>query len=247
MRKIGWFDIKTKFKHALRRTFYTKVGQEFVCFIIISYIKFVNATSKIKIVGDDYTFARFKNNQSAILVTWHNQIMMAPFINKRIKKVNKLKKMASLTSKHGDGRFVGIILEKFGANNIYGSTKDGRKADRGINMHGLKEIIRAIKQGLGISITPDGPRGPSQKINGEIIKIAELTGAPIIAVGIGYSKYKSLNSWDKFKIPLPFGKINYYYSEPFFVGKNLDDKEIQKLNLKLEEAINSTSAKANVF
>lgn len=247
MRKISWFDIKTKFKHILRRIFYTDIGQEIICYVIIFYIKIVHLSSKINILGSNYAMDRFKNNQPVIICSWHHQIMMSPFVASQIKKVNRTKRIASLASKHGDGRFVGKIMDKYGVNNISGSSRDGRKADRGIDMYGLKEIFRAIKNGLGIAITPDGPRGPSQKINGEVIKIAEITGAPIVPVGIGYSTYVSLDSWDKFKIPLPFGKVNYYYGEPFLVGKNLSEEEIQNLNLKLEDAINFVANESNKF
>ncbi len=81
-----------------------------------------------------------KNNQPVIICSWHHQIMMSPFVASQIKKVNRNKKIASLASKHGDGRFVGKIMDKYGVNNISGSSRDGRKADRGIDMYGLKEI-----------------------------------------------------------------------------------------------------------
>lgn len=245
--KINWFDIKTKLKKITRSVLYTKIGQELICNLIILYIKIVDLTSKTKISGSNYAFERFKNNQSVIINSWHHQIMMSSLVPKQIRKFNKTKRIASLASKHGDGRLVGKIMEKSGVINISGSTKDGRKSGRGIDMSGLKAIIRAIKNELGIAITPDGPRGPSEKINGEVIKIAELTGAPIIPVGIGYSRYFRLNTWDKFVIPLPFSKVCFYYGEPFFVPKNLDEEEIKNLNLKLETAINFVAKQANIF
>jgi lysophospholipid acyltransferase (LPLAT)-like uncharacterized protein len=247
MKKIDWFAIKTKFKYLIRRIFYSYIGQELTCYLIIFYIKLINVTSKTNISGSNYAFERFKNNQSVIITSWHHQIMMSTLVPKHIRKFNKTKRIASLASKHGDGRFVGKIMEKSGVINISGSTKDGRKSGRGIDMSGLKAIIRAIKNELGIAITPDGPRGPSGKINGEVIKIAELTGAPIIPVGIGYSRYFRLSTWDKFVVPLPFSKVCFYYGEPFFVPKNLGEEEIKNLNLKLETAINFVAKQANIF
>jgi lysophospholipid acyltransferase (LPLAT)-like uncharacterized protein len=185
MAKFGWFDIKTKFKKIIRSFFYTKAGQELICCLAINYIKLVKLTSRTIIVGDEPAMDRFKNNQSLILLCWHHRIMMSPFIIKQIKSVNKTGKFASLASKHGDGRFVGRIMEKCGVVNIAGSSQDGRKSSRGIDMHGLKEIFRALKNELGLAITPDGPRGPAHKINGEVIKIAKLSGAPIVPIGIG--------------------------------------------------------------
>ncbi len=245
MRKIGWFDIKTKFKKNVRSFFYTKIGQELICYLVIIYIKLIDYTSRKIIVGDGFIMDRMKNSQPIIINSWHHQIMMAPFIASQIKQVNKARKIASLASKHGDGRFVGRVMEKFGVINIAGSTQDGRKASRGIDMHGLKEIFRVLKNQLGIAITPDGPRGPSRKINGEVIKIAKLSGVPILPIGIGYSRFFELNTWDRFKVPLPFGVVCYYYGDLMYVDKDTKEEDISGLNLLLEEKINFVADQAN--
>jgi hypothetical protein len=245
MKKIGWFDIKTKFKKIIRSIFYTKFGQELICYLVIIYIKIVYYSSKIIIINNDSVKDRLKNDQSIIIVSWHHQIMMAPFVANQIKKINQTRKIASLASKHGDGRFVGRIMEKFGVINIAGSTQDGRKSSRGIDMHGLKEIFRVLKNQLGIAITPDGPRGPARKINGEVMKIAKLSGVPIVPFSIGYSRFFELNTWDKFKVPLPFGKICYHYGDLFFIDKQIKEEEIANLNLLLEDKMNSTVSKAD--
>ena len=241
----SWFDLKTKFKKIIRSIFYTKFGQSLICHLVVLYIKLVYCTSRKIFINKDFAMDRFKNKHPAIIASWHRTIMLSPFIAKHIKKVNKVNKIASLASKHGDGRFVGGVMEKFGAINISGSSRDGRKSSRGIDIYGLKEIFRVLKSQLGIAITPDGPRGPAGKINGEIIRIAKLSSTPILPIGIGYSKFFLLNSWDKFIVPLPFGKICYYYGDLFFVDKNIQEQEISNLNLLLEEKINLAVKNAN--
>jgi lysophospholipid acyltransferase (LPLAT)-like uncharacterized protein len=243
--KLGWFDIKTKFKKIIRSIFYAKIGQELVCYLIIGYVKLVILTSKKIFIGEEKVVEKFKNNQPLILAAWHNRIMMSPMFIGRVRKINKNKKLASLASKHGDGRFVGRVMEKFGAINISGSSRDGRKASRGIDMHGLKEIFHVLKHELGVAITPDGPRGPACKINGAIIKIAELSQVPIMPIGIGYSNFFELNTWDKFRFPKPFGVICYYYGDFISVNKHITEEEIQKLNLFLEEQINLATTAAD--
>ncbi len=238
-------SFKTKIKRQSKRFFYGEFGQKIVCAIIIAYIKFVYLTSRKIFLNQDLMLDKFKNQQSLIIAGWHNRIMMTPFIIKQIKKVNKVNKISSLTSKHGDGRFVGKVMEKFGAVNIYGSSRSKKHLNRGIDIGGLKDIFRALKNELGVAISPDGPRGPANKINGEIIKIAKLSAKPILPASIGYSKFFQLNSWDKFKIPLPFSVICYCYGEPIFVNKNINDQEILQLNLLLEEQINQTAKTAD--
>jgi lysophospholipid acyltransferase (LPLAT)-like uncharacterized protein len=244
-KRPSWFDIKTKFKKTIRSIFYTKFGQEFVCLMVTNYIKAVYCSSRVKIIQNESLKQRLKDGKSVIISSWHNQIMMTPFVAIHAKKANKDKRFAALASKHGDGKFVGKVMERFGIINIAGSSRDGRKASRGIDIHGLKEIFRALKNQLGVAITPDGPRGPAFKINGEIIKIAKLSGSPIVPIGVGYSSFITLKTWDKFKIPLPFSTITYYYGEEIFIDKDIVEKDIPALNLSLVEKMNFATNQAN--
>ena len=90
MAKLSWFDIKTKFKKIIRSFFYTKFGQELVCYLITSYIKLVYHTSKKFFIGDAVAMQRFKNKQSVIIASWHRTIMLAPFVAIASKKLINL-------------------------------------------------------------------------------------------------------------------------------------------------------------
>ena len=46
-----------------------------------------------------------------------------------------------------------------------------------------------------------------KKINGEILNMAKISGATIFAISYSTSNFIEFKSWDKFKFPLPFGKI----------------------------------------
>jgi hypothetical protein len=245
MKTPSWFIIKNKLKQKIRSFFYSKWGQNLLCLMVVTYIKIVYFTSKKIFIGDETVMQRFKDRQPTIIAMWHRSIMLCPFISNHIKKVNKVNKIASLASKHGDGKLVGNVMKKFDIINIAGSTRDSKISGRGINISDLKAIFRALKDQLGLAITPDGPRGPSQKINGEIIKIAKLSSVPILPAAIGYSRFFLLNSWDKLIIPFPFGKICYCYGDLFFVDKNSTEQEIANLNSLLEQKINLVAQSAD--
>ena len=144
----------------------------------------------------------------------------------------------TLASKHGDGRVVGRVMEKFGFNSILGSTQGGRKSSRGIGIDAIRQIFSGLKKGGAIGITPDGPRGPNQKINGEVLNIARISGAKILIISSSTSKSKIVNSWDKFKIPLPFSKLVYLcHDELFTVDKKLNKNQLNKLKLQIEKTL----------
>jgi lysophospholipid acyltransferase (LPLAT)-like uncharacterized protein len=200
----------------------------------------VYVTSKKTFIGAEKMITASQNNQPIILSFWHNRLMMIPFLaNKIVHKVRKTLpqyRFMTLASKHGDGKFVGRVMERFNFISISGSTKEGRKKkSRGIDLKSLRQIFNGLKNGYSLGITPDGPRGPNQKINGEIVNIARISGAIIFPVSYSCSRFKTLRSWDKFKIPLPFSKLCFYCENPIIVGKEISEEEGENIKKLLTE------------
>lgn len=236
---IEWYDVKTKFKQLLRKITYSWLFQELVCLFFMGYIKLVFLSSKKKFVNREVLVNTAKNKAPLICVFWHNRLMMIPFITKEPKTIYRDYNFMTLASRHGDGRFVGRTMEKFGLISIYGSSQDKRKSSRGIDISSFRKIFEGLKKGYSLGITPDGPRGPNQKINGEIINIARISGAGILPISCSYSRFKQLNTWDKFKVPLPFSTLCFYYdAAPIYVAHNTKADEIEKIKNAVEERMN---------
>jgi lysophospholipid acyltransferase (LPLAT)-like uncharacterized protein len=239
---FGWYDIKTKFKQLLRRLTYSKAIQELICLIVIFYIRLVYFTSKVTFIGDDKLSETAKNNQGVIFSFWHNRLLMIPFLASRVaQEVHKSRpefKFMSLASRHGDGKFIGRIMEKLKFVSVLGSTNDGRKKSRGIDLSSFRKIINGLKNNDALGITPDGPRGPNQKINSEIVNIARISGAAIFPISYSCSRFKELNSWDKFKFPLPFSKLCFYCSDPLVIDKDASKEDVAEMKNLLEEKMN---------
>ena len=100
-----------------------------------------------------------------------------------------------------------------------------------------------------MGITPDGPRGPNQQVNGELINIARLAKAKIVAVSYSSSNFKIIQkSWDKFKIPLPFSKLCFVVDELFFEAKrNSDEEDVAQQKIIITERLNLVQKKADKF
>ncbi|MBU6338521.1 MAG: lysophospholipid acyltransferase family protein [Rickettsiales bacterium] len=236
---VEWYDIKTKFKQLLRRITYSWLFQQLICLIVLCYMKLVYHSSKKIFINEEVLIEAVKNKIPLVIPFWHNRLMMIPFVTVKTKKLYHNYNFMTLSSNHGDGRFVGKVMEKIGLISIYGSSKDGRKASRGIDISNLKQIIKGLKNGLSLGITPDGPRGPNQKINGDIINIAKISKAKILPISYSCSKNKRLNSWDKFYIPLPFSKLCFYLDNSFIeVPNNLDEKGEEELKNLIENRMN---------
>ncbi len=231
-----WYDLRTKFKQLLRKITYSWLVQELICLAFMSYMRLVYFSCRKVFINPEILIDSAKNKTPLICVCWHNRLMMMHFVTNKPKKIYHDYTFMILASRHGDGKFVGRIMEKFGLISIYGSSKDGRKSSRGIDIGSFKKIFTGLKKGYSLGITPDGPRGPNQKINGEIVNIARLSGAGILVTSNACSRFKQLNTWDKFKIPLPFSKLCFYFDDaPFYVARDLKSDELENIKTAVEE------------
>ncbi len=238
-REIEWYDIKTKSKKIIRSLLYSYLIQQLICSFIYYYLWLVYYSSRKKFINYRNFIQEVEQERAVIVCSWHNRLMMMPFISSFANKKSKKKyHFMALASSHGDGQFVGRVMAKFGFTNIYGSSQRGRKGSRGIDLSSIRQIIRGLKNGNGLGITPDGPKGPNQKVNGEIINIAKLSGAAILPISYSTSNFIQFNSWDKFKMPLPFSKLNFYFGDLIFADKEISKEEELFLKNKLEQDLN---------
>ncbi len=243
---VEWYDIKTKFKQLLRKVFYNFLMQELLSLLIMLYIELVFISSRKKIINDKLINDAIKIRSPLIIAFWHNRLVMIPTMAKRIKNSHPNYNFMTLASRHGDGRIVGRVMKKFGLISILGSTKDGRKSSRGIDFSAMRQILDGLKRGHSLGITPDGPRGPNQQINGDIINIARITQAKIIAVSYGSSNFITFNSWDRFKLPLPFCKLCFFIDEiPLEIPRSCSEEDITKYEKSLTDKLNFAQLKAD--
>ena len=118
-----------------------------------------------------------------------------------------------------------------GSQNKWWKDKGGKEA--------TFELISRLNNGENIEVTVDGPSGPLHQVKNGVIKIAKLTGTPIIPV-VWYSKSRFLSSlptWDKLKIPLWFVKTINIYGTPIYVPETATKEEENKIKEQLRTAL----------
>ena len=208
------------------------IAQQFLAFIISLYIKLVKLTSLIIIKNIESPQHYWKDNKPFILAFWHNQLMMISYCWQSNTKIN------ILASGHSDGRLGAIVGKYFKLNNIPTSSNE-----KSIS---LKPIYKLLKNSNYIGITPDGPRGPSQKVSDGIIKISKTTQVPIIPIGFSSSKFKTLKSWDSFLITKPFSKCAFVWGDSITIPKDCNKIEIEGYKNKLEKELNNCIKKAKI-
>ena len=118
--------------------------------------------------------------------------------------------VAVLISEHSDGELIARAAESLGYRSIRGSTTRG--AERA-----LLSLVRELKEGRYVAVTPDGPKGPARRFAPGALIAAQRAGAPILPVAAGADRAWRLRSWDRFMIPKPFARITVAYGTPAVV------------------------------
>ncbi len=151
-----------------------------------------------------------------------------------------------LISKSRDGNLVAYTSKFLHFGVIRGSrtAKFKNKDKRGAGA--LREMKHTLKNGDCIFMTPDGPRGPRMRMGEGPLRLAKLSGAPILAYGLSTSRKVLFNSWDRFMLPLPFGRGRIIFLGPVSVPKNTTDQQLEILRQQLENLLNEATQKADV-
>lgn len=159
--------------------------------------------------------------ENTILAFWHGEILMLPFLYRKLRKTPNI---YIISSNHFDGGLIAKMCDLFGFSSIRGSTGSGRG---GVRV--LISSIRALNEGTDIGIAVDGPRGPYHHIADGVIMMAQKTGKKISICRVYPSCYYEFQTWDKFRLPLPFGKICYYMYESFALDATLSLQEAREI------------------
>ncbi len=201
-------------------------------FFITQYVRLIWATSKWDYIGKEYPDPYWQADKPVIGCFWHGRLLMM------LKVWLGSHKFHMLISSHPDGEIIARATQSFGFGWIVGSTnRGGRKA--------LTTILRTLKQGESIGVTPDGPRGPRHKVSLGVIQMARLGRAAILPVSYSSSKGIFMKTWDQFFLPLPFGKGVFMYGPLVEVAES--SRSDEELRQELEVVLKELTRKADHY
>ena len=231
-------NFKENTKQFIKKILKNNLIQIILSRIIALYMKLVAKTSRLVVNNKDRYLNLIKDDKGFFIVAWHGKMFIAPIILSSLSKEARYnRKMFFLASKHRDGKTAGEVMKIFGFEEISGSTinKDNKdKIEQAGNMGAItsiRKMMRELKNNNIICLPPDGPRGPIEEINSEVINIAKKMNVKILPASVSYSFKIRLKSWDKFQIPLPFGRILINFNE-LLLPDNYSNPEFSKKLLK---------------
>lgn len=170
-------------------------------------------------VQPDSVLPYIQGKQQGIFAIYHGRMV-------GILRIMPRDKFQILISKSRDGQIISRGVEKMGFSVVNGSSGKGA-------VQATKHLLKATKKGYSAVVTVDGPRGPMFDVKVGIIRLAEMTGLPIIPSVCSTSDYTEMWGWDKYMATHFGSPIIYMHSEPIFVPRGLSDDEIEQYRLRL--------------
>lgn len=205
-----------------------------------NYLWFVKRTARpvdgsIEAVGD------FAKVEPFILALWHGQHIAGPIAYPGGRP------LVVLFSRSADAELNARVAEKMGLEVVRGS--GGREKHSGsVDKGGAKALIqlkRSLDEGKNVCMIADIPHGTPRESGQGVILLASLSGRPILPVAITTSRRLVLEkTWDKTTINFPFGRRAIVVGEPIFVGRKVDESELEMKRQELTRSLNGATEKA---
>lgn len=162
-----------------------------------------------------------------LLLLWHDRLV--PIADMLRRQAPALKYHA-VVSDSRDGRLLASYTKTFPQADVIPIAHWARSS-----------AVKAMRQPLRhpgdiVVATPDGPRGPRRTVKKGVVKLAQVSQAPIIPLHWEASRCWHLRkSWDRMAIPQPFSRLVFRFGTPFVVPA---DYSLGEGGLLLADALN---------
>lgn len=166
-------------------------------------------TVRFRSVGEEKLF----QGKGRVMMTWHGQQLPGYFYFRR-------RAYAIIVSLSKDGDLASSIMRRFGWKIIRGSSNRG-------GARALIEMIRLLRQGGVVAVTPDGPSGPLYHIEPGVIYMAQKTESELVPCSFVMDRFWEFNSWDRFVVPKPFSKCVVYFGTELSIPSKLSEDEFE--------------------
>ena len=224
-------------KKLLRNTLRSSWFQRAVGFLAAEYLRLVWVTNKFT-RDPPHVYDMVEPRQPAIFAFWHGQHFLTPFI-----KTKESHRAKVLISRHRDGEFNAIAVERLGIGTIRGSGDHGSAFHRKGGVGAFKEMVRTLEDNYNVAMTADVPKR-SRVVGLGIIMLARESGRPIMPFAMATSRFIRLKNWDRTTINLPFGRGALVGIEEINVPPDADAATMEQLRQKLENILNEATRRA---
>ena len=191
-------------------------------------ISLIDRSQRWRVVGEEH-LRLVSGSEPFIAVFWHETLPAIIVLLRKARAAGMSTPCVVLASRHRDGQLIGNIMVNLGMEQVKGSTSKGGAT-------GLRGLARAIEAGKHVALTPDGPRGPRHVAAPGVAQLGALTGARVLPCGVYTTRAKTLKSWDRMRLALPFGRGVLVVGAPITVPRDNWQAGLEEINAALNAA-----------
>lgn len=223
-----------------KRLMRSAVMQAILGGLVALWMTFVKYTTRWDTLYPERVEPIIEGGKGVIALTFHSRFLLLTSAWKR-----RYQHPHVLISRSRDGAVVAWTCRWLGLSTVRGSAKNAAKTKIKGGGKAGREILDAIENGGCIVITPDGPRGPRQRVPIGPFRLARLSGAPVQPCTFSVANRHQFNSWDRFILPLPFGRGQIVWGTPVWISEDASDDDIEVVRACVEAEMNDLMADAD--
>ena len=203
------------------------------------YIALVWHTCRVESYGMARAVNAVNKHRNIVVALWHDNIVLAP-------RACRVFRPTTLASRSDSGELITAALRMQQYHVFRGGSSRGKSRRAPV----LQQLIEYIKQReeVMLALTVDGSTGPARVLKPGIIALSCETGAPIFAIHIACKPVVKAPSWDRTRIPLPFGRIVIVVEGPIICGeKPIDNDEFRRVREQTQLLLDDTAERAERY
>ena len=168
--------------------------------------------------------ARIAAGEPVAYALWHGRLLPLSWANRN-------RGIATLISLSKDGEYIAHVVSGWGFNVVRGSSSRG-------GQRALAEMIRHARAGRSLALTPDGPRGPRERMKAGVLVAAQRANVPVVPATAACTRAWWFEGWDRFLVPKPFSRLVLQYGDPVWIDPGLDQAGLERVSLAIERTLN---------
>lgn len=191
-----------------------------------AYLRFVRLSGRWETRDWDVLQKLIDDGKPIILCFWHGRLIANIFGWPHGVALHQL------STQHRDGKLAGKTYQRLGVTPVW--------LDKNKPTEATRKMVKILKSGGIGAITPDGPKGPRQRMQMGAIDLARLAGgAYIVPVSNSTTRAKILRTWDRMQLPLPFGRGVFQIGQPIEVPRKASAEEFEAIRKNVEDTLNT--------
>jgi len=171
-----------------------------------------------------------KSADPVIFAVWHCQLLACLYLARLF--CREKPPLVLMASPSRDGEFIAEVARGLGFVVFPGSRRKG-------GFQALKQMAGYVRQGYTVGLATDGSRGPVHVAQKGVLYLARETQVPIVPAAVANSRKITLNTWDRFEVPLPFGRCGLVMGAPLWVSPGDRGEALEVARQTLENRLNS--------